>query len=162
MDRTVPKTGGEEIQLYMRTYYSLLRSSHAIQIETLVESHMAMDSSLHVHARDFKPDLSAFIYSILRLPDCIAEVEHVLIGQIERSFQVEQGTRIADWERVSAPGRRRRTHFNGVMVSLAGDPVITFPATVARLRICGAPTSQAACAKGKARSISSELLTTSL
>jgi hypothetical protein len=112
MDRTVPKTGGEEIQLYMRTYYSLLRSSHAIQIETLVESHMAMDSSLHVHARSYKPDLAAFIYSILRLPDCMADVQHVLIGQIERSFLVEGHRNISDWQRVSAPGRRRRMHFD--------------------------------------------------
>ena len=59
MDRTVPKTGSEEIQLYMRTYYSLLRSSHLIQIETLVESHLAMESSLHQMARNTEPDTSA-------------------------------------------------------------------------------------------------------
>ncbi len=50
MERTVPRTGGEEIQLYMRTYYSLLRSSGQFAIETLVESHTAMGSSLHVGA----------------------------------------------------------------------------------------------------------------
>ena len=38
------------------------------------------------------------------------------------------------------------------MVSLAGLAVITLPATVPRLRICGAPTDQAACASGSARS----------
>ncbi len=32
---------------------------------------------------------------------------------------------------------------SGVMVSLAGEAVMRLPATVARLRICGAPTSQA-------------------
>ncbi len=113
MDRTVPKTDSEEIKLYMRTYYSLLRSSYPIQIETLAESHMAMESSLHIHAGDLRPDMSALIYASLRLPDCMADVDLVLIGQIERSF-VEAGyTNIREWQRVSAPGRRRRVHFNG-------------------------------------------------
>jgi len=113
MDRTVPKTGSEEIQLYMRTYYSLLRSSHPIQIETLEESHMAMESSLHVKARSLAPDISALVYSSLRLPDCMVDVELVLIGQIERSFIEDGYTDIRNWERVYAPGRRRRVHFNG-------------------------------------------------
>src|SRR5215213_8590581 len=65
MDRTVPKTGSEEIELYMRTYYSLLRSTHTIQIETLVETHMAIESSLHVNARSPHPDASALTYSSL-------------------------------------------------------------------------------------------------
>ncbi|MBL8162313.1 MAG: hypothetical protein JNJ61_10040 [Anaerolineae bacterium] len=113
MDRTVPKSGSEEIQLYMRTYYSLLRSSHPIQIETLVESHMAIGSSLHDRAADIEPDISALVYASLRLPDCIVNVSHVLIGQIERSF-IEAGYQdVRAWERVSAPGRRRRMHFNG-------------------------------------------------
>ncbi|MBI1280268.1 MAG: hypothetical protein GC179_19235 [Anaerolineaceae bacterium] len=112
MDRTVPKTGSEEIQLYMRTYYSLLRSSHLIQIETLVESHLAMESSLHPLARSTEPDTSALTYASLRLPDCMLDTEQVLIGQIERSF-VEAGfTDIKEWQRVSAPGRRRRMHFD--------------------------------------------------
>ncbi len=113
MDRTVPKTGSEEIQLYMRTYYSLLRSSHLIQIETLVESHMAMESLLHPLARSTEPDTSALTYASLRLPDCMLDTDQVLIGQIERSF-VEAGyTDIQEWQRVSAPGRRRRMHFDG-------------------------------------------------
>ena len=86
MDRTIPQTGGEEIKLYMRTYYSLLRSTDTIQIETLVESHMAMESSLHVKARGLEPDVAALTYSSLRLPAVMLEVDHILIGQIEKSF----------------------------------------------------------------------------
>ncbi len=113
MDRTVPKTGSEEIQLYMRTYYSLLRSSHPIQIETLEESHMAMESSLHVGARSLEPDISALVYGSLRLPECMVDVRLVLIGQIERSF-IEAGyTDIHSWRRVYAPGRRRRLLYDG-------------------------------------------------
>ena len=112
MDRTVPKTGSEEIELYMRTYYSLLRSTHTIQIETLVESHISMDSSLHVHARSPQPDVSALIYSSLRLPACITDVDFVVLGQLEKSF-LDADYPITSWEMVSAPGRRRRMHFDG-------------------------------------------------
>jgi hypothetical protein len=112
MDRTVPRTGSEEIELYMRTYYSLLRSTHAIQIETLAESHMAMESSLHVHARSPLPDISALVYSSLRLPPSMADVEYILAGQVEQSF-IKAGYPVTDWKRVYAPGRRRRTHFDG-------------------------------------------------
>ncbi len=112
MDRTVPKTGSEEIELYMRTYYSLLRSTHTIQIETLVEAHMAMESSLHVHARSPFPDTSALVYSSLRLPSDMADVDYVLLGQVETSF-LDAGYPVTAWERTFAPGRRRRTHFDG-------------------------------------------------
>ena len=113
MDRTVPQTGSEEIELYMRTYYSLLRSSDSIKIETLVESHLAMRSSLHEYAGAAEPDASALMYSALRLPSCIIDVEEVLIGQMERAFVAAGYKNIAAWERVYATGRRRRTHFNG-------------------------------------------------
>ncbi|PJF38800.1 MAG: hypothetical protein CUN55_16230, partial [Phototrophicales bacterium] len=113
MDRTVPKTGSEDIELYMRTYYSLLRSTDTIQIATLEESHMAMESSLHVHARDPKPDIAALTYSSLRLPDVMPEVDYVLIGQIEQSFKEAGYDQVETWKRVYAPGRRRRVHYDG-------------------------------------------------
>lgn len=112
MDRTVPKTGSEEIELYMRTYYSLLRSTHNIQIETLVEAHKAMDSSLHVGARQPGPDVSALAYASQRLPTVMPRVTNVLLGQVEKLF-ADAGYPVRDWERVAAPGRRRRMHFDG-------------------------------------------------
>lgn len=113
MDRTAPKTGSEEIQLYMRTYYSLLRSTDSIQIETLIESHIAMRSSLHEHATEAEPDVSALMYGALRLPPCIIDVDEVLLGQMDRAFIDAGYDDIASWERVYAPGRRRRSHFDG-------------------------------------------------
>ncbi len=113
MDRTVPRTGSEEIELYMRTYYSLLRSTEMIEIDAMVESHKAMNSTLHVKAQDVEPDVAALVYTSLRLPPCIVDVRYVIVGQLERSF-IESGyPDMPDWERVYAPGRRRRTHFNG-------------------------------------------------
>ena len=113
MDRTVPKTGDEEIELYMRTYYSLLRSSDMIQIETLVESHMGMDSSLHIHARSTQPDIAALTYSSLRLPHVLPNINRILVGQIEKSFEDAGYLNVADWERVDATSRRRRVHYDG-------------------------------------------------
>ena len=119
MDRTVPKTGSEEIELYIRTYYSLLRSTHPIQIQTLTESHMGMESSLHIHARAPEPDVSTLIYSSLRLPVCILQIDLVVLGQSEEVF-IGAGFRdIAHWQRVMARGRRRRMHFNGSHVLAA-------------------------------------------
>lgn len=113
MERTVPNTGSEEITLYIRTYYSLLRSTHPIQIQTLVESHQGMDSSLHTEARSAAPDVSALIYASLRLPFCITQIELLLLGQSDEVFVGAGYEDVASWQRVSAPGRRRRIHFNG-------------------------------------------------
>ena len=49
---------------------------------------------------------------------------------------------------------------SGVIVSLAGLAVTRLPATVPRLRICGAPTSQQARASGKACATASADATT--
>lgn len=113
MDRTVPKTSGEAIDLYMRTYYSLLRSTDVIQIQTLEESHMAMDSSLHIKARLQEIDTDALTYSALRLPGVMPHVDSVLIGQLEESFTRAGWPGVNQWERVYAPGRRRRVHYDG-------------------------------------------------
>ena len=61
MERTVPVRSSEEIDLYLRTIYSLLRSTTEIQIRSLEEVHSSINSSLHPYARDPFPDTSALI-----------------------------------------------------------------------------------------------------
>jgi hypothetical protein len=113
MDRTVPRTGSEEIELYIRTYYSLLRSTVDVQIKTLEEVHANMGSSLHLGARSPQPDVTAFIYSILRLPACIAEVERVILGQSNEIF-IQRGVGdVESWHPVMAKARRRRSFYDG-------------------------------------------------
>jgi hypothetical protein len=111
MDRAVPFSASEEIELYIRTYYSLLRSSGEIQIKALIETHTQMDSSLHLLARDDFPDIAAFVYSSLRLPDCIKAVRLVLLGQSDEVFAKAGFADIYTWQAVSAPGRRRREFY---------------------------------------------------
>ncbi len=113
MERTVPYTASEEVELYLRTYYSLLRSTTEVQIKTLEEAHSAMNSLLHPGARRDEPDMSAFIYSVLRLPDCINKVRTVVLGQSESVFDREGIGDVSEWQVVEARARRRRCYFNG-------------------------------------------------
>ncbi len=113
MERTVPTTASEEIELYLRTVYSLLRSTTEIQIRTLEEVHSGMNSLLHPDARRQQPDMSAFIYSILRLPACINRVRSIILGQSSDTFIKRGFGNIETWEPVSAVARRRRCFYNG-------------------------------------------------
>ncbi len=114
MERTVPSTASEEIDLYQRTYYSLLRSSSEVQIRTLEEAHAGMKSLLHSKARDVDPDMSAFLYCLLRLPDCIHQVQLIVLGQGPQVFSQSGYEGIEGWDSVAAVARRRRCFFNGV------------------------------------------------
>lgn len=113
MDRNVPRSGSEEIELYVRTYYSLLRSSEDVQIKTLIEAHAQMESLLHPHARDEAPDMSAFLYSVLRLPECIGAVRLVILGQSRDVFARHGVTLDGRWTQVPSRARRRQSLFNG-------------------------------------------------
>ncbi|MEA3342383.1 MAG: hypothetical protein U9R15_20650, partial [Chloroflexota bacterium] len=112
-ERTVPTTGSEEIRLYMRTYYSLLRTTDEVQIQTLVESHLGMDSVLHVKSRAGGVDVSALVYSSLRLPPCIRRTRLVVMGQSERVFARRGYSNVEQWQPVAAAARRRRSFFDG-------------------------------------------------
>src|SRR5258706_12178798 len=113
MDRNVPRSGSEEIELYVRTYYSLLRSSEDVQIKTLIEAHAQMESLLHPHARDETPDMSAFLYSVLRLPECIGSVRLVILGQSRDVFARHGVSLDSRWTPAPSRARRRQSRFDG-------------------------------------------------
>jgi hypothetical protein len=113
MERTVPRFATDEIELYLRTIYSLLRSSTEVHIRTLEEVHAGMNSSMHLDARKASPDTSAFIYAILRLPDCIREIKSIVLGQSASVFARYGFTDVEAWQPVSARARRRRCYFDG-------------------------------------------------
>ena len=66
------------LDLFHRTYHSLLRSTGEIQIQALAEQYAAFEPSLHQHVRASEPDLAALTYTSLRLPACIDAVRLVL------------------------------------------------------------------------------------
>ena len=113
MERSVPTRASEEIDLYIRTMYSLLRSTTPVRIRTLEEVHAGMNSSLHPLARQDAPDVSSFIYANLRLPDCIPDVKAVLLGQSATVFEQSGYHDIESWTEVSARARRRRCFYDG-------------------------------------------------
>jgi len=113
MERTVPSTASEEVELYQRTYYSLLRSSSDVQIRSLEEVHAGMKSVLHPNARTSTPDMSALLYSLLRLPQCIHQVQLVVLGQSTEVFSKAGFDNVENWQVVSAIARRRRCFYNG-------------------------------------------------
>jgi hypothetical protein len=113
MERTVPSTASDEVELYLRTYYSLLRSSAEVQIRTLEEVHAGMNSLLHPGARESAPDTSAFIYSLLRLPESIAECQVVVLAQSLDVFTQGGYSQVEEWQEVVAAARRRKCYFNG-------------------------------------------------
>ena len=134
MDRRPPRTTSDEIDLYIRTYYSLLRSTGDVRVRAFEEAHSFSDSSLHAGARDTAPDLAAFAYSAARLPDCFARVERVVLGQTPEQFE-QAGLPVRSWQSVRARGRRRAMRWDGgqrlaVFITSASDiddlvPIVT-------------------------------------
>lgn len=112
MDRQRPRTTSDEIDLYIRTYYSLLRSSGEVRVRAFEEAHSFSDSSLHANALSGTPDVAAFAYSAARLPACMPRVRRIILGQSHESFEAS-GFEILDWERVQTRGRRRPLRFDG-------------------------------------------------
>src|SRR6201995_4792173 len=103
----------DEVELYQRTYTTLLRSSGETQLRVLESSHMAMGSSLHPLAASQELDLGAFLYAIQRLPDGIIGAQLVVMGQDAEALTAS-GIPIDSWQEAEAPARRRRWYDSGV------------------------------------------------
>jgi hypothetical protein len=101
------------LDLFHRTYHSLLRSTGEIQIQALAEQYAAFEPSLHHAVHAPAPDLAALTYTSLRLPTCIDAVRLVLLGQSHEVFARHGYGDVMNWQTVSAPGRRRKMFFDG-------------------------------------------------
>jgi hypothetical protein len=101
------------LDMFHRTYHSLLRSSGEIQIQALAEQYAAFEPSLHHQVRASAPDPAALTYTSLRLPACIDAVRLVLMGQSHEVFARHGYGDVLGWQPVSAPGRRRKMFFDG-------------------------------------------------
>jgi hypothetical protein len=108
-----PSNLSDEVELYQRTYTTLLRSSGETRLRVLESMHMAMGSSLHPLADSDELDLGAFIYAIRRLPDSIVRTTVVVMGQDAAAFTRAGVGPLEEWESVEAPARRRRWYDGG-------------------------------------------------
>src|SRR4051812_42909747 len=127
----------DEVELYHRTYTTLLRSSGETLLRVLEPSHAAMNSSLHSLAYDLEqPDLGAFLYSLRRLPASVWKATVIVMGQETEPFARAGYGRIEDWEPVEAPARRRRWYDSGtgtlaVLLASTSDLDDAIPSLVA-------------------------------
>jgi hypothetical protein len=108
-----PSNLSDEVELYQRTYTTLLRSSGETRLRVLEPSHRAMGSSLHPLADSEELDLGAFIYAIRRLPDAIVRTRIIVMGQEALQFERAGVGPLERWEAVEAAARRRRWYDSG-------------------------------------------------
>jgi hypothetical protein len=125
----------DEVQLYQRTYTTLLRSSGETRLRVLESSHRATGSSLHPLADSDEIDLGAFIYCVRRLPDEILGARLVLMGQSVHAF-AQYGIEVDQWQETEALARRRRWYDDGagtlaVLLSSGSDVDDLVPTLVA-------------------------------
>ncbi len=111
--------GKREVDLYVRTYTTLLQSSGAISVSSFIPAHLTASPSLHAGAAESEPDLNAFMYSAQRLPACIVDVTDIVLGQSTRGFRRFGYDNLDSWQIVSAPGRRRRWRYDGKQTLVA-------------------------------------------
>jgi hypothetical protein len=134
--RELAERVSDEVELYHRTYSTLLRSSGETLLRVLEPSHRAMESSLHAGAASSEPDLGAFLYAIHRLPSDIWRARLVAMGQDAIAFQRAGLGDLDAWETVEAPARRRRWHRDGhgllgVLIASGSDLDDLIPTLVA-------------------------------
>ena len=76
----------DAVEVYHRTYTTLLRSSGEMRLRVLEMSHKAMGSSLHPLAASPELDLGAFLYTCRRLPNVVMDAQRVVMGQSSEVF----------------------------------------------------------------------------
>ncbi|WP_394822775.1 DUF6909 family protein [Pendulispora albinea] len=118
MERRPPVTPSDEIDLYVRTYSSLLRSTGEVRVRAFEEAHAFCGSSLHPGALSPTPDVSAFAYAAARLPDDMPTIDLVVLGQSHELFEAA-GYDVQSWRTVKTRGRRRPLRLDGDARKLA-------------------------------------------
>jgi hypothetical protein len=131
-----PPGGRDEVELYVRTYSTVLRTSGEVRLRAFDRAHCNVASSLHPAAGSPQPDTGALIYAVNRLPAAVPAVERVILGQLPEHFAQALGTSIEQWQPVQAPARRRQWHYDGdrtlaVHVASASDIDDVIPTLVA-------------------------------
>jgi hypothetical protein len=124
MERQPPVEPADEIDLYIRTYTSLLRSTGDVDVRAFEEAHAFSASSLHDGALSTEPDVSAFAYAAGRLPLEMRDTRRVVLGQSHELFEAA-GFDVRSWRIVKTRGRRRPLRWDGgtlaVFIASASD-----------------------------------------
>src|SRR4051812_2557666 len=94
--------GREAVDLFVRSYQTLLRSTGEVRVAGLLEPYLSLAPSLHPRAREALPDAAALTYVGLRLPPCMPQVRLVLLGASFESMAARGVRDIANWVPQSA------------------------------------------------------------
>ena len=126
----------DAVEVYRRTYTTVLRSTGETRLRVLEASHRAMQSSLHALADSASPDLGAFLYAVRRLPDAVFGADLVVMGQSAEIFRRRGFAGFDASAEIGAPGRRRRWYDDGagtlaVLIASASDVDDLVPTLVA-------------------------------
>jgi hypothetical protein len=128
-------SGKHAVELYVRTYTTMLQSSGEIKVDSLVQTHIRMGSVLHPLAGQPQSDMGALLYAVRRLPRAIDRSRHVVMGQSPQGFRAILGADIMEWQPVKAPARRRRWYHDGdtlaVLIASMSDIDDLVPSLVA-------------------------------
>lgn len=133
MKRELPTDGSAALDVYVRTYESLLRSTGVVEVRAFEEAHAYSQSSLHTGALAREPDLSAFAYAAARLPVEITDTQLLVLAQSHELFEAH-GYAVRGWPAVKTRGRRRPSRYNNgtlaVFIASASDiddlvPIVT-------------------------------------
>jgi uncharacterized protein DUF6909 len=164
MERQPPVAPADEIDLYVRTYTSLLRSTGDVDVRAFEEAHTFSASSLHEGAPSADPDVSAFAYAAGRLPLEMPGCKRMVLGQSHELFEAA-GFDVREWVTVKARGRRRPLRWDGAgtiaaFIASASDiddlvPIVTayqieWNKMHARLRSLGSDVTRPAVARALA------------
>lgn len=112
-DLLIPTSTIDAIELHVRTYRSALKSTLEVTINSLINTHLKMNSILHPNGNNpNKIDASALSYSLLRLPSSIDKTYKVIMGQNSEIF-IQAGFKdINSWPKVKAYARRRTSRYH--------------------------------------------------
>ena len=109
----------DSIDLHVRTYRSALKSTMEVSINSLTNSFEQMEPHLHQKASSADIDVSALIYSLLRLPLEIDITKLIVCGQTPEVFENGHYPNVTSWPQTKTKARRRTTHFNQTSQTLA-------------------------------------------
>lgn len=110
----------ESIDIHVRSYRSALKSSLEITINSLTNSHLKMDSILHPLGNNPNQiDVSALVYSLLRLPSSLDKTKLVVMGQSPEIFDQAGFSNITSWYKCAPTARRRVRYYNSSTKTLA-------------------------------------------
>ena len=108
----------DEIDFYVHTYVSLLRSSGEVRVRAFEEAHAYSGAALHPNALSPTIDVSAFGYAAGRLPAEILNTKRIILAQSHEIFE-SNGFDVVSWKTVKTRGRRRPLRYDEKTETLA-------------------------------------------